>query len=179
MTRYQNQSISELNFYLLETEDLPENIEVLKHKHLYQSDYQLDLRVVSTSHALSIVTPFATLTEVVACSTIDNLQKPVLCVKRLRESGGEAVCRSNLRYSIDWEIQRFTPTDFLQHSHLLHQRKEAGVYYEFPGESFGFEHPALTLIEYVCQPKHIRIQTCHTYPNEFGIVTTQTQIELI
>lgn len=179
MKPYQNQSICDLNFYLLETENLPDNIEVLKHKHLHQSDYQLDLRVVSTSHALSIVTSFAALTEIVACSTIDNVQNPMLCVKRLNESGGEAVCRTNLRYSINWEIQRFTPTDFSQRSRALHQRKEAGVYYEFPEESFRLEHPALTLIEYTCQSKHIRVHTCHTYPNEFGIVTTQTQIELI
>ena len=179
MTRYQNQSISDLHFYLLDTEILPDNIEVLQHKHLNQPDYQLDLRVVSTSHALSIITPFAALTEIVACSTIDNTHKPMLRIKRLHESGGEAVRRTNLQYSIDWEIQQFTPTDFLKRSRELHQRKNTGVYYEFPDESCGIEHPALTLIEYACQLKHIRVQTCHTYPNEFGIVTTQSQIELI
>ena len=179
MTRYQNQSIADLKFYLLDTEILPGNIDVLQHKHLNQPHYQLDLRVVSTSHALSITTPFAALTEIVACSTIDNAHKPTLRVKRLHKSGGESVCRTNLRYAIDWEIQRFTPTDFLKRSRELHQRKHAGVYYEFPDELCGNEHPALTLIEYDCQTKHIRVQTCHTYPNEFGIVTTQSQIELI
>ena len=179
MTRYQNQSISELNFYLLESENLPDNIEVLEHKHLHRSDYQLDLRVVSTSHALSISTPFAALTEIVACSKIDNMQRVMICDRRLHESGGEAFCRTNLRYSIDWEIQRYTPSDFSQRCRQLKLQRDSGIYYEFPRDSAGFELPAITLIEYACEPKHISAQTCHTYPNEFGMVTTQTQIELI
>ena len=94
-------------------------------------------------------------------------------------SGGEEICLTNLRYSIDWKIERFARTDFLQGVCALHQRKDTGFYYEFPSESTGFEHPALTLIEYVCQPRLIQIQTYHTYPNELGIVTTQTQIKFI
>ena len=178
MTRYQNQSMSELNFYLLETENLPDGIEVLQHKRLHQSDYQLDLRVVSTSHALSIRTPFAAITEIVACSTIDNMQKATVCGKRLHESGGEVFSCTNLRYTIDWEIQRYTPGDFLQRCRQLNLQKNAGIYYEFPRESTGVEHPAVTLIECDCQAKRIRAHTCHTYPNEFGMVTTQTQIEM-
>jgi hypothetical protein len=179
MMRYQNLSISELTLYLLETRDLPESIQVLRHKHLQRSNYRLDLRMVGTSHALSVVTPSSTLTEVVACATIDKTKVPILSVKPMAEAGDEAVCLTDLRYSIGWEIERFTRIDFLQRVRMLHQRKDSGFYYEFPMESTAFEHVPLTLIEHVCQPKHVRIQTYHTYPNEFGIVTTQTQIKLI
>ena len=180
MLCYENQSISKLTFYLLNTRHLPNSIQVLRQKHIRQPNYQIDLRIVGTSHALSIVTPFSALTEVVVCSTIDRTQAPTLNIKRLCESEGAAACLTDMQYSIDWEIQQFNQDAFLRQTHRLRQRKEKDQVfsYEFPTRSSDVERPPLTLIEYECHPKRIQIQTHHTYPDEFGLVVTRTQIEL-
>lgn len=179
MICYQNQSISKLTFYLLKTKNLPSGIHILKQKHIRQPNYQLDLQIIGTSHALSLTTLFSTLTEIVACSIDDDdVQVPALNGKRLCETEGDAACFTDLRYVIDWEVQRFSQEAFLQQARTLHQRKDTVFSYEFPTTATDVESGPLTLIEHVCHPERVQIRTHHTYPDEFGIVVTRTQIEL-
>ena len=179
MFSYQQQSICNLKFYLLQSMQLPANLTVLRKRVIDQPRYQLVLRIVGVSHAVSIQTGEVSLTEIVACSEVDAARPNLVSAQRLNMVTAYRHCFAGLEYAIDWDVRRLSQNAFSEIARNLVSQQHAGrLLYQFPTRMFQREGVPLTCVDVSCAEGRALIQTYHTYPEELGFVTTRTSIVL-
>jgi len=180
MLNYQLQNMANLWFYLLDTDDVPDAIQILKQRRLHCPHYQLDLRIIGSSHIISWRTASTKLTECLTCLPIKDIKAKVLMECSLPLNGDEFMTTvENIRYTIKFNTIWFERGEYQkQHHFLLDNITNETLYYEFPVCEETESLNPLTLLKYSCQEKLVQIWTYHTYPDECGIVDTHTKIEI-
>ncbi|MFQ6043239.1 MAG: DUF2617 family protein [Candidatus Poribacteria bacterium] len=180
MLTYRFQNMTDLWFYLLESDSIPGQFHILKQKCLRLPNYQLDLRIIGSSHIISLRTASAQLTECLTCLPIRKIEATALMEFPLPLNGGKfKTTVGDVHYSVKFHTAWLDEDEYRERRQLLLNSKNEILLYEFPVHAGKARLNPLTLLKYSCQPKRIQIWTYHTYPDECGIADTHTHIEIL
>jgi hypothetical protein len=180
MLNYQSQNMADLWFYLLESDHIPKQFHILKQKSVPLPNYQLDLRIIGSSHIISLKTASTQLTECLTCLPIRNIEPKALVECPMPLNGDELkVTVSNVHYTIKFHTAWLEADEYHERHQLLFNNKNEILLYEFPVHAGKTRLNPLTLLKYSCQPKQVQIWTYHTYPDEGGIAETHANIEIV
>lgn len=178
MITFQSHNMANLRFYLLDVGSIPETLRVFKQKYLYRNHYQLNLRIIGSSHAISLKTAFTELTECLLCLPEGNMKWKALMECPLPVNDDEfAVSVGDLQYTIRFHSAWLKQDEYQKWHLLLSKDEDRSLRYEFPSGKKTSQYNPLTLIKYSCGAKSIQIWTYHTYPDESGITNTYTRID--
>ena len=179
MLTYKSQNMTNLWFYLLDADSISDTVQILKQKHLRLPNYQLDLRIIGSSHIISLRTASTQLTECLTCLPMRNIETEALVECILPLSGGFTTTVGDVQHTIKFHLSWLKQDEYRKrHQFLLNTTNET-LRYEFPVREGTDNLNPLTLLKYSCQAKLAQIWTYHTYPDECGIANTHTKIEIL
>lgn len=180
MLTYRFQNMDDLWFYLLEANSIPSTAQVLKQKRLQYPNYQLDLRIIGSSHIISLNMASTQLTECLTCLPAKDIETKALVAFPFPLDGDEFTTKvGNLQHTIKFHTSRLKEDEYRKQHLLFLESSEKILRYEFPTLKNTAKFNPLTLLKYSCQDRIIEIWTYHTYPHELGIADTHTQIEIL
>ncbi|HIE26602.1 TPA: DUF2617 family protein [Candidatus Poribacteria bacterium] len=180
MLTYQSQNMTDLWFYLLESDSIPGQFHILKQKCLRLPNYQLDLRIIGSSHIISLRTASAQLTECLTCLPIRKIDAPTLVERSIPLNGDDLTIKvGDVHYTVKFHTAWLGEDEYRNRHQLLLNSENEAMLYEFPVHVGKTRFNPLTLLKYSCQPKRVQIRTYHTYPDECGIADTHTHIEIL
>ena len=177
---YKSQDMTNLWFYLLEADSISDTVQILKQKRLRLPNYQLDLRIIGSSHIIFLRTASTQLTECLTCLPMRNIEAKALVECILPLDGGEFTTTvGDVQHTIKFHTSWLEQDEYRKrHQFLLNTTNET-LQYEFPVREGTNNLNPLTLLKYSCQAKLAQIWTYHTYPDECGIANTHTKIEIL
>lgn len=179
MLTYKFQNIQNLWFYLFEDSSIPSTVKILKQRCLSRKNYELNLRIIGSSHIISFKTNSSQLTECLTCQPIEDIKTKALIACPISLNGGDFVKKiGDIKYTIEYQTELLEYSEYRKQHLLLSKKKDDTLSYEFPVYRDTVEFYPITLLDYFCQANIVQIWTYHTYPNEFGIVYTHTKIEI-
>jgi hypothetical protein len=171
--------VAELAFQLYGRSLHPELFEIYQTRRVERGGYEAKIDITSAGHVVTWRYKGMTLTEVAASSQHPLPQRRRLLRYRLRGERNDRVeCRGGIVYQVKFQLESETPQafrNFQQELALGGERK--GMFHSFDA-SGRLMLGALSYINVETRNRSMLVQACHTFPDDYAIVKSQSVFEL-
>lgn len=171
--------VAELAFQLYGRSLHPELFEIHKQRTFERANYSVDLSITNTGHVMTWRCGNMTLTEVSASAQHPLPQKRRLMYNLLRGEMNDSVdCRDGVKYECSAQLETVRADVFWAFQKQMHEERELdGIMHSFdPNGRIALG--AISFVHVVTRSKEVTIRACHTFPDDYAIVRTQSKIKL-
>jgi hypothetical protein len=167
--------VAELTFQLYGRALHPELFEIHSSRTEKRGDFEATISITSAGHLVTWRYHGITLTEVATAAHHPLPQRRRLMAYRLNgERNDQMQCRGGPRYQMEFSLEPVDPKFFYAFQHeLAHDRERRGMLHRFDS-SGRMALGALSYIHVETRNRSLLVQACHTFPDDYAIVKTQS-----
>lgn len=172
--------VAELLFQLYGRALHPELFEVYQTRTVSRGGFEAKVQITSAGHLVTWRYQGITLTEVAAAANHPLPEGRKLLSHRVHGERRDSIeCRDTCRYQMQIEMEPLKPELFWSFQQELQQGRPCqGMLHSFDASgrvSLG----AISYINLETRDRVLRVQAFHTFPDDYAIVKSQSQFELI
>ncbi len=171
--------VARLVFRLFSRELHPELINVYAESGVQFPDYQAKLQICDSGHVITFIR-----NDQLLCEVMTGREHPLPKRRRILSHGlrghhSESIqFAGGVSYHVSFQLEQLEPEEFAHfHEELQADCEEAELSYRF-GSSSRLCPTPLSFMQTVAAPDSLIIHAFHTFPDNYGVVKTQTLFEL-
>jgi len=171
--------VAELAFQLYGRALHPELFKVFRSSQLARGAFQAKIDITSAGHVITWRYQGLTLTEVAASAHHPLPKRRRLMYYRLRgERHDRLQCRGGVTYQTSFQLETVTPDVFFTLQQALAADGERRGLIHLFDSSGRMALGALSYINVETRSRSLRIQACHTFPDDYAVVKSESLFEL-